>query len=84
MELCLKIDGGRIEKIRIFGDFFGSEEPSPLEARLTGIPFSPDAVKKALLTAGLPRYFTGLSPDDLLGLFFPDKAGGDHDDTAQA
>lgn len=68
-DVRLNIEKGIICSARIFGDFFSVEEISPLEASLSGLSYTPQALKEFTLTENPEKYFYGLSKNDFISLF---------------
>jgi lipoate-protein ligase A len=68
IEAYLDIQQGKIETIRIFGDFFSARPISELEAALQGLPHEETALRAKLAELPLSEYFGAVSPDDLIGL----------------
>lgn len=62
--------GGHIESIRIFGDFFGTEDVARLEELLTGVKLEYSAVKARLdaEAALCAACIDGVTPDDIASL----------------
>ncbi len=60
-----KIADGRIEDIRIFGDFMNTGDISKLEARLRGTEFRRDKIISALEEARMEKYIPNLTADEL-------------------
>ena len=61
---------GRIEKIKLCGDFFGTEDVSSLEGLLVGAKFEAESICAVLENAGglTERCISGAAPCDLAGL----------------
>ena len=57
---------GVIEKIKIYGDFFGERDISGLETALSGCRLVREDLEKACADAG--RFIHGASPEDIAGL----------------
>ncbi len=68
LDMCLEVQGGVIEKARIFGDFFGLEDIAPLEQALAGVRHTPEAVLAALQGQEVGRYISGMSARQLAEL----------------
>ena len=66
VELKIKVAEGRIGSLRITGDFFGSA--GEIEERLTGIPFTREAVAGALAGLDAAKCISGLSTPEFLSL----------------
>ncbi|MFW6240821.1 MAG: lipoate--protein ligase [Thermodesulfobacteriota bacterium] len=62
---------GRIQAIRIFGDFIGMGEIAELEDRLRGKSYRKDALRAALCEVDLSRYFGDISQMEFLDFLVP-------------
>ena len=68
VECCLTVRRGVIVQCRIFGDFFAAREVAELEARLTGLRHTADALHEALASPdgvddpAWGQYFAGCEP----------------------
>ncbi|MFP4032561.1 MAG: lipoate--protein ligase [Desulfococcaceae bacterium] len=62
---------GRIQAIRIFGDFIGMGEIAELEDRLRGKSYRKDALRAALCEVDLSRYFGDISQTEFLDFLVP-------------
>lgn len=62
--------GGKIESIRLFGDYFGQRPVAELESALIGTPLRRDAVADVLaaLPAPVDAYIRGAAADDIVSL----------------
>ena len=68
LEVTLEVKKGVIEKIRIYGDFFGTMDISTLESMLTGIVHNEEAINEALHNLDIHDYMINITKEDLLGL----------------
>lgn len=66
----LQADRGRIQGVRIYGDFFSSAELSELEAALVGLPLD-ENLAAALERLDVGRYIQGMTARDLARLLRP-------------
>ncbi len=57
-----------IRAASVTGDFFGSHDISAVEEKLTGIPFTKEAILEALLSVDMEKYICSLTKDQLPGL----------------
>lgn len=64
----LNVSKGTIKDLKIFGDFFTSEQLSDLEKALKGIAFHQQAIEQALAHIKVSDYFNGLSNQDFIQL----------------
>jgi lipoate---protein ligase len=70
IEFFLQVEKGKIISIKIYGDFFPTNDPAELEVLLTGLPHKEDALLTRLSELNLSRWFNGVSAEELLtGLF---------------
>lgn len=65
VEFHLDISNQRISRIKIYGDFFGLGEIEDVEDQLTGIPYTADAIEKALEGIDINHYFGATSAEEL-------------------
>jgi lipoate-protein ligase A len=70
VEFFLQVEKGKIDAIRIFGDFFPNNDPAQLETLLTGLPHNEETLRDKLSQIQLSHWFNGISTDEFLaGLF---------------
>ena len=55
----------KIDNIKIYGDFFGTEDVSAVEDILKGVKYEREDVLKALNSINLSRYFAGITPEEV-------------------
>ncbi len=72
VDVQLNVRCGRIEKIKIFGDYFGIRSISELEDLLVGKQYRTDAVKHALAGFALDDYISGMTAEELTDLIMQD------------
>ena len=70
LEAHFDVRGGRISGLRIFGDYFFERPTNEFCALLEGCPYDRKTIAGRLFTVATGEYFSGISPDDLLTLFF--------------
>lgn len=68
-ELYIKEEGGTIEEIKIFGDFFSKNPISEVEEKLIGCKLSKKAVKDELKDLDFKNYFSGIELDEFAETF---------------
>jgi len=68
LEATLDVRKGIIDKIRIYGDFFGTKDISELEAALTGVSHNEESVKQVLSDIVINDYMVNISNEDLISL----------------
>jgi len=74
IDIGLDVSSGIIEKIRIFGDFFGTGDIDEMTGFLTGLPFKRNAVKEALSRISLSDYIYNLSEELFIQCLFSNSA----------
>lgn len=62
----IDVQAGRIEALRLFGDFMGRRDVGELEARLRGVPYERPAIAAALQGVDVAAYFGEISADELV------------------
>ena len=70
VEFDLDVHDGIIQKIRIYGDYFGKHDTEDLEIALTGIEHKEEAISAAMNRFDLNDYIVNLSFDTFLQGFF--------------
>lgn len=64
----LNVKNGIIDKVRFFGDFFGTSDVSELETKFVGIKYNREELDKVLNSVELGNYFLGINHDEILDL----------------
>ena len=70
VDVRLNVSSGIIEKIRIYGDYFGIRSITEVEDLLTGLPYRRADILKAISGVDLGSYISGMSPEQLTDLIF--------------
>lgn len=70
IDLRMNIKEGRIEDIKIYGDFFGVGDVADIEDLLRGKRYEEQKVRDALKDTDIKHYFGNLEFDDFIGLVF--------------
>lgn len=70
IDLRMNIKEGRIEDIKIYGDFFGVGDVADIEDLLRGKRYEEQEVHDALKDTDIKHYFGNLEFDDFIGLVF--------------
>ncbi|MFC6347539.1 lipoate--protein ligase [Vagococcus carniphilus] len=70
IEAKMNVSEGEIKEIRIFGDFFGLGEISDVENVLRGIKYDKEAIKEAVATIDVKKYFGNIEAEDLIELLY--------------
>ncbi len=73
IDVKLFVKAGRVENIKIYGDFFGAGDVADIEQRLTGCRYSLAEFREALADFDLTHYFGSITSDDFLSLFRTDS-----------
>ena len=70
LDARIAVEKGRIQAIKIYGDFSGERDVAELEMRLTGLRYESGALAEALADVDLTPYFGSLEKDAFLNLLF--------------
>lgn len=70
VEFDLLVTKGRIEKVKIFGDFFGKADVDEIEKALTGLMHHEEAIRACLAGFSINDYFNNITVDELLKAIF--------------
>lgn len=70
IDLRMEIADGKIEEIKIYGDFFGVGDVADVENALRGKRYEQVEVTQALAELDLKHYFGKIEPEDFIGLVF--------------
>lgn len=70
VEVKMNVRKGRIEDIRIYGDFFGLGEIEDVEKELKGIPYTKEAIREAIAKVDVNKYFGNVEIEELVELFY--------------
>lgn len=70
IDLRMNIKEGRIEDIKIYGDFFGVGDVADIENLLRGKRYEDAEVREALKDVDVKHYFGNLEIEDFIGLVF--------------
>ncbi|MDD6864981.1 MAG: lipoate protein ligase C-terminal domain-containing protein, partial [Lactobacillus sp.] len=62
------VEDGRINDLKIYGDFFGTGDVKDVQDALKGQPYDQDAMQQVLAKLDLQRYFVGIDPKDVVDL----------------
>ncbi|MFD2551645.1 lipoate--protein ligase [Bizionia sediminis] len=68
IDMRVFVEKGRISDIKIFGDFFGRQPISDLEALLIGVPYQKTAIENQLNNLNLTGYFGTLPKTEFINL----------------
>ena len=70
IEMNLHVENGFIMEAKIFGDYFNKLDTSDIEKALIGLPHTEAAIRQKLSTLEIGHYFTHVSLDELISIFF--------------
>lgn len=70
IDVRIQVEEGRIENIRLFGDYFGTYDVAELEAQLHGVKYDEASVREAIATLNLKNYFGEITVDQFIQLLF--------------
>lgn len=70
VEVLLDIKDGLIKGCKIYGDFFGSEDPCGFEEAIEGQKYEKEHIKNFISNLDVGKFFGGIGPDELLSCFF--------------
>ncbi|HLR26024.1 MAG TPA: lipoate--protein ligase [Fodinibius sp.] len=70
IDLRLEVEKGRIENMKIYGDFFGKEPVEELADRFKGVRYRPAELKEVLSGVDVTEYFGALPQDHFLQLLY--------------
>ncbi|SDJ74504.1 lipoate--protein ligase [Alkalibacterium thalassium] len=70
VEVKMNVRKGKIEDIRIFGDFFGMGEIEDVEKDLRGVPYTREAITHALKDIDTQSYFGNVDIEELVDLLY--------------
>jgi len=71
IDVRLNIQKGRIDSVRLFGDYMGRSDIGELEARLRGLAYDRDALASVLGGVDVSEYFGDIGREDVLDLLAP-------------
>ncbi len=70
IEAKMNVANGKINDIRIFGDFFGLGEIADVEETLKGVQYDKKSISEAVATIDLKKYFGNVEVADLVNLLY--------------
>ena len=70
VEAHFELRDGRISGLQVFGDYFFTRPTEEFCARLEGCPYDRKAIADRLAREAVGEYFSGISPEELLTLFY--------------
>lgn len=66
IQIHLSVVRGRLENVKIFGDFFGDKDVGNIEKALAGTLYETEAIRNALAGFSVGEYLGGISFDELV------------------
>lgn len=66
----LQVDNGKIQSVKIFGDFLGTKDITDIETALANTQFQPEAIQAKLSAFNLDEYFLKITLDNVLTCLF--------------
>lgn len=70
IEMNLDAENGIIKKVKIFGDFFNEKDISEIEKQLENVAHDEDAIRQALSSYEIERYFRGVTLPEFMSVMF--------------
>lgn len=70
LELRFNVSDGKVQALKIFGDFFGKKEVTEVEVLLTGKLYKEDVIKDALTSIDFENYFSAIAVEDFIECMF--------------
>lgn len=67
----IDVQGGHIQTIKFYGDFFSQGAPGALEARLAGARYERESLAAALAGISLEEFFRGMTVPELVDFLYP-------------
>lgn len=68
IDIRLQVENGTIKNIKIFGDFFGTEDVTVLQEKLVGKKYNRESIEFVLKDEPLEKYFGNISKEEFLQL----------------
>ena len=68
IDVRVNVKAGRVENVRIFGDFMGREDVAELEARMVGLPYDYASISAVLSDVDLDDYFGDIPASEAMRL----------------
>lgn len=70
IDIRLQVENGAISDVKIFGDFFGTEDVSILGGKLLGQKYNRDSIELIIRDISLEKYFGNITKEEFLDLVF--------------
>ncbi|WP_442601161.1 lipoate--protein ligase [Paenibacillus sp. KN14-4R] len=70
IDVRMDVVEGRMDEIKIYGDFFGVNDVAEIEDKLRGVRYEEMEVREVLADVAIPSYFGAITRDDFVDLMF--------------
>lgn len=70
VDLRLEVNKGKIDQIKIYGDFFGVGDVSDIEDKLAGVRYEKEEIEQALEGINIKQYFGNIEKEDFINLLY--------------
>ena len=70
IEFMFNLKNGAFDSVRLFGDFLGAEDVSPIENALNGVLYQENTVRDALKELDIPTFFINITLEDVIDCLF--------------
>ncbi|MCR8642353.1 lipoate--protein ligase [Paenibacillus sp. N1-5-1-14] len=70
IDVRMDVVDGRMEEMKIFGDFFGVSDVAEIEDKLRGVRYEESEIREALADVAISSYFGAITLDDFIDLMF--------------
>lgn len=70
IDIRFNVINGLIRDMKIYGDFFGTEDVDLLTSKLNGVRYDKDEVRKAIENEPLEKYFGNITKEEFVDLMF--------------
>ena len=70
IEFFFNVKNGALDGVRLYGDFLGAEDVSPIEKALQGVLYDENHVRNALDALNVEEYFINITLDDVIDCLF--------------
>jgi len=74
VELYMEVTKGKISDLKIFGSYFFTKDTKDIEELLKGCEHTQEAIMKRLKTINLSHYFTNITEEEFITLFWDQAA----------
>ena len=70
VDVRINVQDGKINEVKIYGDFFGKESVSEIEELLVDTRYTPEDIENALLNVDVKNYFGNIEKEEFLQLVY--------------